>query len=162
MKFEEMLEQLEPMISAHIRKLHIYKNHEHFRQVARMAIWQAWQKYDSTRGDFQPYASQTIRGALLDELQRTKRYEERYVPMESESLKELRDQGLVKMEGSILEILQAYTTNLEFDLLRYYYYGGYTHEEIAKVFKITTAALQKSKSRLLARLRTELKREDLQ
>jgi len=41
MSFEDVLNQYEPMISASIRKLNIYRDHEQFRQAGRIALWQA-------------------------------------------------------------------------------------------------------------------------
>ncbi|MBQ0139453.1 MAG: sigma-70 family RNA polymerase sigma factor [Kurthia sp.] len=160
MEFEAMLQQLEPMISAHLRKLHIYKDHAHFRQVARGAIWQAWLKYDSQRGDFPPFASQTIRGALLDELKSTHRYEAHVHPTESTVLQELREQDYTPTKKDVLTILQEYTSQTELELLSAYYYEGYSTAEIAKIVKMTVPALQKSRSRLLQRLRKQLKKSD--
>lgn len=160
MEFEKMLQQLEPMISAHLRKLHIYKEHAHFRQVARGAIWQAWLKYDSQRGDFPPFASQTIRGALLDELKRLNRYEVHVQPTETSKLQQLQEQEQQPRKKEVLAILQAYTSKIELELLSAYYYEGYSTAEIAKIMNMTVPALQKSRSRLLKRLRKQLKKSD--
>ncbi|MBO0602533.1 hypothetical protein I2483_12775 [Sporosarcina sp. E16_3] len=70
MNFEDVLEQYEPMISASIRKLNIYRDHENFRQAARVALWQAWNRFDDAKGNFTPFAYRSIRGAMLDELKK--------------------------------------------------------------------------------------------
>lgn len=153
MEFEKIYEQLQPMISAHMRKLHIYKNKEHFRQIANVAIWLAWEKYDPQRGDFEPYASQTIRGALLSELTKSSIYEERYIPMEDQIvtawIERIEEQQQLESLERALETL----TVEERDLLINYYYEGYTHKEMAEKRGITLAALQKRKLRLLVKLK---------
>ena len=58
MNFEDVLEQYEPMISASIRKLNIYRDHESFRQAGRIALWQAWNRFDEAKGNFTPFAYQ--------------------------------------------------------------------------------------------------------
>lgn len=157
-----MLQSLEPMISAHIKKLHIYKNHEHFRQIARGAIWQAWLKYDARIGDFQPFASQVIRGALLDELKAITRYDTHVQPFETTILQSLKEQEITYEQKQLLHTLRQYTTAFEEEILRAFYYEGYSHAEIAERFNITPTTLQKRKSRLLQRLRKQLQQEDFE
>ncbi|GED20865.1 sigma-70 family RNA polymerase sigma factor [Kurthia gibsonii] len=158
MTFEAMLEKLEPMISAHMRKLHIYKEHEQFRQSARVAIWRAWQRFDAEKGDFEPYAFQTIRGALLDELKMSARYEERFVPTEDDALYEqIQGEGCQRTRDFV-EFLAPHTTPEECMILHAYYIEGYDHTEIAAMLGMSRAALQKKKSRLLIRLRKEMSR----
>lgn len=64
--FEEVLEQYEPMITASMRKLNVYGHYEQFRQTGRIALWLAWKRYDEEKGHFAPFASKSIRGAILD------------------------------------------------------------------------------------------------
>ena len=51
-KFEDVLTQYEPMISATLRRLNIYRDHESFRQTGRVALWQAWTRYEEGKGHF--------------------------------------------------------------------------------------------------------------
>lgn len=156
MTFEEMYEKLQPMITAHMRKLNIYKNFEQFRQVANIAIWLAWEKYDPKKGDFEPYASQSIRGALLDELKKNARYEELHVPTENSHIQMYLERIEDERNINILEHLTEEMTAIEYAILAAYYFKGNTHKEIADELNITAAALQKRKSRLLKRLRNVL------
>ena len=74
--FEEVAVQYAPMISALIRKLHIYRDYDTFRQIGNIALWQAWQRFEDSKGNFTPFAYRSIQGAMLDELKReTKRNE---------------------------------------------------------------------------------------
>lgn len=83
-EYEDVLTQYEPMISHSIRKLNIYRDHEQYRQVGRIALWQAWERFEKEKGDFTPFAYRSIRGAMLDELKRETRYEERFIPAVNE------------------------------------------------------------------------------
>lgn len=71
---EDLLLQYEPMISAMLRQLNIRRDHDNFRQAARLALFQALARYDSGRGHFAPFAYRTIRGAMLDELKKESRH----------------------------------------------------------------------------------------
>ena len=155
MKFEEMLEKLEPMISAHMRKIGIYKEHEQYRQAARVAIWKAWERFDPAIGDFEPYASQTIRGALLDELKVSYKYDEHFVPTESTEIHEFLHEVKPNRTPLIIETLEPFLTQEELAIIMAYYIDGYSHEEIARAFGMNAAALQKRKSRIITRLRKE-------
>lgn len=73
---EGTIEQYTPMISALMRKLHIYRDYESFQQVAKIALWQAWLRFDEAKGDFTPYAYRSMQGAMLDELKRESRFTE--------------------------------------------------------------------------------------
>lgn len=156
MEFEEMFEKLQPMITAHMRKLNIYKNFEQFRQVANIAIWLAWERYDPQKGDFEPYASKSIRGALLDELKKSIQYEELQIPTEDSQLQMYLDSMEDERNINILEQLTEEINGIEKKILRAYYFEGNTHKEIANELNMSTAALQKKKSRLLKRLRKVL------
>ena len=100
-EFEQVLEQFEPMISSAIRKCRIYKNHEFYRQTARIALWKAWENYNDGEGDFAPYAYTCIRGSILDELRRENRYAERYQP-EQDDIIEFFAPHVVDSEASII------------------------------------------------------------
>src|SRR5690606_11779681 len=84
--FEQILEQYEPMISSILRKTNVYKNHEHFRQSARIALWEAWKKYDAARGHFAPFAYRTIQTTIFTELKKDTQYTERQIPYEKDKL----------------------------------------------------------------------------
>ena len=59
--FEEAYTQFEPMIFHMIKKLNIRQDHDLYVQEGLLSLWRAWEKFDSTKGDFAPYAYQCIR-----------------------------------------------------------------------------------------------------
>ncbi|GGA20683.1 sigma-70 family RNA polymerase sigma factor [Psychrobacillus lasiicapitis] len=155
--FEEVLPQYEPMISACIRKLHIYKNHELYKQAGRIALWKAWVKFDATKGDFAPYAYRCIYGAMLDELKKEKHQEEYIDVVEDEKLSILLEKSLVtsfvnEELGTALENL----TENERKLLLWIFVEGISLQQAATRAGITIPGIKKRRERLLLKLREKL------
>lgn len=155
--FEEVLEQFEPMISACIRKLSIYKNHELYRQAAAIALWKALVRYDEERGDFAPYAYRSIYGGILDELKKEKRHEETADPVEDDKLAFLLEQSL---ETSFLrEDVEVAIESLkpsERELLMWIFVEGISLQQAATRVGITIPGIKKRRERILAKLRERL------
>lgn len=147
--FEEVAVQYAPMISAVIRHLHIYRDYETYRQLGNIALWQAWERFEDTKGNFTPFAYRSIRGALLDELKRETRRNEQSahianIHMENgeaaaEDLPEwLSVEGLSAQEKQLLEAL---------------YVKGYRLSDLAIRENISLAGMKKRRERLLKKLR---------
>ncbi|QUW21285.1 sigma-70 family RNA polymerase sigma factor [Sporosarcina sp. Marseille-Q4063] len=83
--------QYEPMISAALRQLNIYRDHDSFRQAGRVALWQAWTRYEEGRGHFVLFASISIRGVMLDIIKKEVRFEENVMQTEEDVLEFLND-----------------------------------------------------------------------
>lgn len=157
--FEEVLKQYEPMISACIRKLSIYKNHELYRQAGRIALWKAWVKFDMEKGDFAPYAYRSIYGGMLDELKREKRQEEQVDPVEDEKLAFLLEQSLVKSFlredlDNAIESLHSY----EREFLMWIFVEGISLQQAAIRVGITIPGIKKRRERILSKLRNRMER----
>lgn len=157
--FEHILEQYEPMISAVIRKANIYKNKEHFRQCARIALWQAWTKYDESIGDFAPYAYRTMLTTLYNELHRQNRDAERFVSVEKETLTGLAQHQQQKnaeyLDFPLLEEMLDLLNETEQQLLMNLYVHQLSYEELSKQMDLSIAALRKRRDRILKRLREQ-------
>ncbi|TQR12316.1 sigma-70 family RNA polymerase sigma factor [Psychrobacillus soli] len=155
--FEEVLLQYEPMISANIRKLHIYKNHELYRQAGRIALWRAWMKFDDTKGDFAPYAYRCIYGSMLDELKKEKHQEEYVDVVEDEKLLLLFEKPLVTsfVHEELENALENLTDN-ERELLLWIFVEGISLQQAAARVGITIPGIKKRRERLLQKLREKL------
>lgn len=157
--FEEVLEQFEPMISACIRKLSIYKNYEIYRQAGRIALWKAWVKFDEGKGDFAPYAYRSIYGGVLDELKKEKRQEEHADLVEDEKLAVLLEKNLAlsivseDLERAI-ESLQAQ----ERELLMWIFVEGISLQQVATRVGITIPGIKKRRERILVKLRERIEK----
>ena len=155
-KFEDVLDQFEPMIHACLRKLRIYKNHESFIQVGRIGLWKAWQRYDSTKGDFAPFAYRSIYGSLLDELKKASR-DESLIPAEDQTLEILSNKQVHQTEWSVktLEALSLLNPQ-EKHLIHLLFIECYSLDEAADKIGITKVNLKKRRERTLKKLKHSL------
>lgn len=152
-KFEEVLTQFEPMIYASLRKLRIYKNHDAFIQVGRIGLWQAWQRYDKTKGDFAPFAYRSIYGSLLDELKRATN-EELTIPAEDQTLEFLLNQPKsVTQDWDQLQVAISQLKPHEQQLIYLLFFNGSSLDEVAVQLCITKAGVKKRRERTLEKLR---------
>lgn len=158
MQFETILNQYEPMISATIRSLHIYRDYEHYRQAGRVALWQAWQRYNPEIGDFAPFAARSIRGAMLDELKKQHRYESHVTQTEDDVLQQLvgHTEQTMKEDTEPLTNAIATLTKDEKQLIQWLYIDKRTHAECAAAAGISIAGIKKRRERLLAKLKKAL------
>lgn len=154
-KFEDVLVQYEPMISASIRKLHIYRDHESFRQAGRVALWQAWTRFDETKGNFTPYAYRSIRGAMLDELKRENHFEAHTSQMEDAILEvHMTTEASAPLEWSDqLDDAFERLTEAERHLIQWLFVEELSLATCAEKATISLAALTKRRQRLLAKLK---------
>ncbi|AQQ55171.1 sigma-70 family RNA polymerase sigma factor [Planococcus lenghuensis] len=153
--FEEVTMQYEPMISATIRRLNIYRDFDGFRQAGRIALWQAWRRYDPSKGEFAPFAYRSIQGAMLDELKRETRLMERETTGETAVLEQ------IPAPVRELEMLPDWVQKLglsreELRLLEYLFIQRFANAEIAAAFGITLAGMKKRRERLLKKVKTLL------
>lgn len=149
------------MISSILRKTNVYKNHEQFRQSARIALWEAWQKYDSARGHFAPYAYRTIQTTIFTELRRNTRYTERQIPYEKDKLLTVaqyaeQSEAMDEQILQLVDLLREKMTLAEFHFLEDLYVHGFKYEELTEKYGATVAALKQRRQRLIKRLREEL------
>ncbi|MCM3636584.1 sigma-70 family RNA polymerase sigma factor [Sporosarcina luteola] len=155
-EFEDVLAQYEPMISHSIRKLNIYRDHEQYRQVGRIALWQAWKRFDTEKGDFTPFAYRSIRGAMLDELKREARYEERFLPAVNE----------VIIDHLGAEVEEAYhllhdaigqLDPREKAFIQWSFVEQYSLAECAELAGISVAGVKKRRERMMRKLKKMMK-----
>lgn len=156
--FDEILEAVQPMITAIFSQLRIYKDFDNYRHIAAIAVWQAWQKADPSKGQFSAYIYTTVKGELLKELAKEKRYTEKITTVDYETLNYIYDaleegnnQKNVMMVESILSQLQQ----VERSIILLYYIKGYSHQEIAKELGLSVAAVTKRRARIIKKLQKQ-------
>lgn len=153
--FEEVLNQYEPMISASIRTLNIYRDQESFRQTGRVALWQAWTRFDTEKGSFTPFAYRSIRGAMLDELKRETTFDVNTTQMDNEVLEELitvaNPVDFVWSEA-VDEAFEQLTA-AERTLIHWLFMEGLSLSECAKRASISLPGIKKRRQKMIAKLR---------
>lgn len=148
------MKQYAPMISAIIRKLHIYRDFETFRQVGKIALWQAYERFDETKGNFTPFAYRSIYGALLDELKREVRVTGNVMVMENENFEQIEDLGY---PDELPEWLDSVLLSIEErNLLEALFVEGRSVVELAALNQLSVAGMKKRRERILKKLKKQL------
>lgn len=154
--FEEVALQFEGMIHYTIRKLRIYKDFEHFKQVGLIGLWKAYEAYDELRGDFPPMAARYIQTEMITELRKMKRYEDKQICCEDDTLTfHSESQAHLEIEQSVLlkEAMQRILTPDEYRFLYDYFTYGMKLDELAAKHNMTKGTMTKKKAKLLLKLR---------
>lgn len=154
-QFEQVWKQYEPMVSAIIRKLHIYRDFESFRQTAAIALWQAWLRYEEERGAFAPFAYRSMYGAMLDDLKKETKVNEKTVGGGGDLLEEF------AVEESVEDHLPDWLDRCQLSqqeqrLLKSLFIDGVSVAELAQGSSLTLAGMKKRRERLLNKIRKEL------
>lgn len=147
--FEEVAAQYAPMISAMIRKLHIYRDYDTYRQIGNIALWQAWRRFEDEKGNFTPFAYRSIRGAMLDELKRETRKNDQATHMSNVKM----ESGEAISEGLPDWLDVSMLNDHEKWLLEALYVNGRRLTDLAVSEKISLAGMKKRRERLLKKLR---------
>ena len=162
-KTEDLLLKYEPMISAMLRQLNIRRDHDNFRQAARLALCLASERYDSGRGHFAPFAYRTIRGAMLDELKKESRHAETASAVGPEILEALSgghsSEADMELPDDRLPLLrQAFIRLPEDDrlLLSRLFVERMPYAECARLSGITVPGIKKRRERILSKLRKQI------
>lgn len=78
LSFQEVLQTEEWIIPYCIKQLHIFKNKDDFYQEGLIGLWEAYKRFDPTRGvAFRTFAYRTVRGKMLTLLLKAKKNEDR-------------------------------------------------------------------------------------
>lgn len=153
--FDEVLLQYEPMISAVIRKLSIYRDFENFRQTGRFALYQAWLRFDGTKGHFTPFAYRSIHGAMLDEMKRENRFSDVNTSVENETIELLAPPEIFDPHSDLHDAIIALPQE-DRALLIKLYVENRSQAECAADFGISVPGIKKRRARLLKKLREAL------
>lgn len=158
--FDQALEQYTPMISAIIRKLHIYRDYDAYRQIGKIALWHACCRFDEGKGDFTPFAYRTIQGAMLDELKRESRFTSRFTVSES---MEFDDMETGSIEDQLPEWLDGIRLKeSERKLLDDLYVQGISVVDLAHIHGLSLSGMKKRKGLVLAKVRAGMPAELVQ
>lgn len=154
--FEEVLEAVQPMITSIITKLQIYKDFDYYRQIASIAVWKAWLKAQPAKGQFSAFIYSSIKGEILNELSKEKKYLERITVVEDETLHYMlseRERGESQKSSDYLESILTQLEQGERNIIFLYYVAGYNDREIADILDLSIAVCKKRRMRVIQRLR---------
>lgn len=155
--FEQAVEQYSPMISAIIRKLHIYRDYDAYRQIGKIALWHACCRFEESKGDFTPFAYRTIYGAMLDELKRESRFTNRFALSETTQFEDL-ETGAI--EDQLPEWLDEISLKeSERKMLDDLYVQGISVVDLARIHGLSVSGMKKRKGRVLEKVRAGIPAE---
>ncbi|OZI13574.1 RNA polymerase subunit sigma-24 [Bacillaceae bacterium SAS-127] len=145
------------MIYHVMKSLHIYKDRDEFQQIGQIALWEAYEKYDETKGSFSSIAYLYIKGRMIDELKKAKQREENVIytnkPFWEEKSEEQSDPSLQ------LEVLLTYAIHLthreKIWLIRTFY-QDMTITEIAQCENVSPSAVKKWRKQAMNKLKLHL------
>ncbi|MFJ5791553.1 sigma-70 family RNA polymerase sigma factor [Lysinibacillus sp. NPDC093197] len=155
--FEEILELVQPMITSILVKCHIYKDFEYYRHIAAIAVWKAYENADPSKGQYSAYIYTTVKGEILKELTKERRFQDNVSLVADDTLNIIRcrEEQINRLEEcSLVEKIMNQLKEEERKILQLYYLEGYRYEEIAKVLQLSVAAVKKRRTRLMNKLRS--------
>lgn len=156
--FSAVAAQYQPMIHQIIRRLSIYKNKEDFFQIGLIALWEAYEKFDSGQGEFLNYAYMTVKGRMINELKRQQTRELSSISLEN--FDGLNDGGSLDCYKRLEhENMVVYTKNLTENQKRWLwltFIEQKTLTEIASTYDVSVAAVKSWRSSALRKLRKNL------
>jgi len=151
--FEEVLELVQPMITSIFLKCHIYKDFEYYRHIASIAVWEAWRKADTSKGQLSSYIYTTVKGEIIKELSKERKFEEMFTPMDDETMNYVRDHKISQRHSCPIEYILSQLKLDERKILLLFYVEGYSYSEIAKELCISVDAVKKRRTRIMTKVR---------
>lgn len=142
--FNELEMKYEAMIWKIIHSLHIYKNHEEFYQTGLIALWEASCSYDAEKGSFSTFAYAYIKGRILTELTKRRKYEEACTAASDEEFWEfITDDSMdTRLEGDDILDYCARLTEPQKKWVLYTALADLSIKQIAEVEHVSVSAVK--------------------
>jgi len=152
--FQMIMKEYEAMIHHILHSLRIYKNYDEFFQIGLIALWEAKEKFDPSKGSFTSYAYMTMKGRLLSEIKRCSKVEERQFYPKEEFWDIQFDEGAVKPleKDTLLAYCEGLTNNQKKWVVATFYLGM-NSAELAAYEKVSPSAVKKWKKGTLEKIR---------
>lgn len=81
--FAEIALQFDPLVKKWLVNYRLLRDYDEMYQIALIALWEACQHFDSRKGAFPAFAELVVRGKLLTEIKRKKRYGDQHIFFET-------------------------------------------------------------------------------
>ncbi|SDO39061.1 sigma-70 family RNA polymerase sigma factor [Alkalicoccus daliensis] len=154
-EFEKVLSQFMPMVYGVIHKWNLMREKEEYEQIGRIAIYEAWLKYDTAAGPFAPLAKSYIYGKIRHELTRQDKRKSRAYSLEPELLFNIADSQHSE-EIVLLQqwILQLDLTPREKDWAAAYIIENLKPADIAVKYGVSVTTVKSWRKTALKKLRS--------
>lgn len=141
--FDQLAEQYEPMIWKILQSLHIYKNQDEFYQVALIALWEAYERFNPEKGSFTNYAYTFIKGRVMSAMTNSNKYENNCFYPEEEFWSVLEDSApLQVLEEDMIKSYCVDLTENQKKWVLYSIFDGLQIREIAQIEKVSISTVK--------------------
>ncbi|WP_416150135.1 RNA polymerase sigma factor [Salipaludibacillus sp. HK11] len=157
-KFEEICEQFMPLIYGLIGKWKLVGDKDEFIQTGRIALYDAWSRYDGDIGAFPAYAKSYVYGRFQISLERRNRWQTRFISTEPLTMTET-NPFIVNNEENLLLLRDWLArTNLssrEKEWVNEAIFDGLKPREIAEKHDVAVSTVKSWRKEALKKLREE-------
>jgi RNA polymerase sigma factor (sigma-70 family) len=151
--FEAVAKKFEPMIHRIIQSLHIYKDKDEYFQIGLIGLWEAYERFDPSKGKFFSYAYSFVWGRILEELKKSKRHDDRNVLPDTEFWLMIDSADVSIQEKELLLSMKEVLSEKQFELA-WQFVCGLSVKEVAEKEGVSESAIKKRR----AIMRTQLAR----
>ena len=154
--FEQLAVQYSPMIQKIIRSLNIYKNKDEFYQLALIGLWEASERFDSSKGDFTNYAYSLIKGKIKNELTKANKDADSTTTVKEEYWLGIEDDvaTIPFEEDTLLSYCKSCKlTENQTKWILYHFLKGFNIKEIVEVEQVSISAVKAWRSGAKEKLR---------
>lgn len=143
--FDQLAVQYTPMIHKIIRSLNIYKNKDEFYQLALIGLWEASERFDSSKGDFTNYAYSLIKGKIQNEMTKANKVTESTTTANEEYWLNIEDEfPTIPFEEDTLLVYckNSHLTANQTKWVLYHFLKGFNIKEIAYIEQISLSSVK--------------------
>ncbi|MFL0581881.1 sigma-70 family RNA polymerase sigma factor [Solibacillus silvestris] len=150
---EQLIFENEILIKKVIFNLKIYRDIDEYMQVGRIAIWQALQKFDETKGDFAMFAYMSVKYAIIRALSKANHVSEHELAVEEDvMIINSQQHHFITSSMEWPEWFEELNKDEQF-LLIALYEKELSVKEIADKYRLNYETIKKRRQRLLSKLR---------
>lgn len=84
--FNNILTQYMPMVFGAVKRWNLYRDQDEYEQIGRIALYEAWLRFNEETGCFAPYAKSYVYGRIRHELTRRDKIQTNSFSLEPEIL----------------------------------------------------------------------------
>ena len=154
--YEKALQQFRPLLNKLVYRYVAKNRREEFMLYAEVALFQALEAYDETKGTLVTCIYTHVKHAIFREMRLDNRFAQHHVAVEDVALHMLYEKKGVEsvhVSDYFDEHIAQKVSNEELALLMALYVEGYSYEEIHAKTGIAVETLKKRRQRLVARLK---------
>lgn len=143
--FDQLAVQYTPMIHKIIRSLNIYKNKDEFYQLALIGLWEASERFDSSKGDFTTYAYSIIKGKIQNEMTKANKIADSTTPAKEEFWYSIEDESatiLFEADTLLSYCKNGLLSENQTKWVLYFSLKGLNISEIAELEQVSVSAVK--------------------